>query len=525
MSDFPKEHESMVFLPSKSLVLLHISDLHIRKCDISDSKIEAPLWRKLCEWLGFEHSDQHIDLCVISGDLPMWSPSKKVYCAISKALSKIFPKKDDGMRSFIVAPGNHDCRCWGNIGYSSSKFDSAFPEWHNVWWHPELPLIIIPINSNPSQKGRSKIRGAPAFARGLVTNKELDRIPMELEQIRKELIQRFSNALAKKQDRTVAKLATRLISAFSPDTIIAIRAAAFGDKGILSKDYSEAVRERLASLFSLIFLARTVRCIVMHHHPVGIGNAENENLTNQEAYLTLVNAGEFIRTAILHNIDLVCHGHKHAPHRMILILPGHEANPIIVVGSGSTTLKAKYASATGNLIRVEANGEISVNIVSPDNEQWASSKVPLKMHSWSTTKRRLFEFSSTPRQLRENHKEVPSLLCARSATTHVDILESGDAIISRIYRGLKYDIRMIKDNNILLIPIDAKGSGHTLQPTVSIVAENRQFTNDVVLEGLESDISVGAADWHGFARPKTSEVGADPMRIGQARALTSPQRF
>ncbi len=111
----------MSILPSKQLTILHISDLHLVPGDIVGERGWRKLWKALSNklilkesgwerlWESFSDGPEqkHVDLCVISGDLPRHSPRKKLYKALRADLDGRFPPCE-GKRRWIAVPGNHD---------------------------------------------------------------------------------------------------------------------------------------------------------------------------------------------------------------------------------------------------------------------------------------------------------------------------------------------------------------------------------------------------------------------------------
>ncbi len=185
----------MYMLPSKCLKILHVSDLHM---DTTKDKG----WRMLCHDLVDREKP---DLCVISGDLPRHSPSKKLYVALRTQLDALFPDRADPEAAgckwrWIAVPGNHDRRFFGNFLLSKRRFEKGLRtnehpdwDWKKPWWDPEYPCIVVPLDSNP--RGWSFLDFGTALARGVLGD-ECDRLERELGAVEESVRKHFFGMLA-----------------------------------------------------------------------------------------------------------------------------------------------------------------------------------------------------------------------------------------------------------------------------------------------------------------------------------------
>jgi predicted phosphodiesterase len=102
------------------------------------------------------------------------------------------------------------------------------------------------------------------------------------------------------------------------------------------------------------------RIALLHHHPMPIASTELEGgLTNNDSMLLLTNSGVFMSEMINKQVDIILHGHKHAPafSKATFPLQSDTEHSVVVVGAGS----AGDGVANGqcyNLITISDGGSI-----------------------------------------------------------------------------------------------------------------------------------------------------------------------
>jgi 3',5'-cyclic AMP phosphodiesterase CpdA len=429
-------------MPRRSLTVAHLSDLHVQPSDVGDDRaIRSELWRRLWERTVDQRSVvDRSDLCIVSGDLASSSPNAGVYEAIKEVLENRFP--DAESKSWIVVPGNHDRRRLGNFLLDKTTFDSVFPNWKRPWWDADVALIVIPVDSNPDETHRGGLSYAIPLARGCVSQNELERIPASLKWVHESARDKLRSQLDELSVKEIASLTRRLASALTASELERLRTDA------TNRGFLDEIRHRLAGILASSFMARASRAVVLHHHPVGIADTENLGLTEQDVYLTLSNAGDFVRVCRTNRISLILHGHKHAPYRMVLGLPGNDIENLGVIGSGSTTLRTVHGRASGNEICVNKVGEVQVSMFTLTGESWERSEKLLTVRPWSQVRRHLATVAT------EN-----SQISCEQMNVYARILSTGDAVVTRDYLGLTWRPSAV-ENGKLRIAIGAIGGGN-----------------------------------------------------------------
>lgn len=482
----------MPLLVDRKLRLLHVSDLHLKPDDVGGD--HAPHTR----WTDFVRAAKArgYDLCLLTGDLAKDSPDRALYERLKNSLSSSF-------KAWKVVPGNHDRKLWGNFGRNEAPFDEVFEGWRGPWKEQGVPLIVIPIDSNPTER----LRFAFDFARGHVSRSELARIGDVLASVRDEIKTNYQLEISALQADELLRYAVTFMSAL---TLQEMRAFINGMGGAPPP-------APLIAVLVDAFMARAVRLVLIHHHPVGVADTENLGMTHQDAYLSLVNSGEFIRTLREHAVSIVCHGHKHMPHRMALTLPGEDDEQLGVVGCGSTTAPGKHASDSANEISISEDGEVDVRLIRLGKEEWKQSPSSLKLRSWSNIKRHLSTIG-------DRH----SLVTAASVSFRCDVLPTGDAVLTQVFRGVQFTDGARGPDGMVHFPISLFASGSLLEPEV-----NARAVGDVNI-GKADTVSLqsgpGHGSWLGYARIHVPPV--DGLKIDLAvRSVahcafaTAPWRF
>jgi 3',5'-cyclic AMP phosphodiesterase CpdA len=403
-------------------------------------------------------------LLLLTGDLARSSPDDRVYLAVRKSLDRLFPAKDDGRRRWLVLPGNHDRRKVGNFFLDSKTFESVFASWKSPWWHPQHALIVVPIDSNPTGTRDGDLSYARPLARGRIAETELERINIALSAIEAEVEAHCAFCVAAMDELSRSRMAFRVLGAFACEIVPAIRSVFYADSPV---GLPSEVSATLARILTRMFMARAVKCVALHHHPVGIANTENMGLSHQDVYLALSNSGDFMATCRERDIDLICHGHKHMPHRIVIGLPTRlesreRPRYLGIVGSGSTTVSGGSSHASGNVIDVEPSGRTVVTRVSPLKDGWGASEEKLVVRSVEEGRARMVRVATKT-----------TVLSCDSVDVDVRILDTGDAVVTRYYREVKFGDDHIR-NGCLRFPVDAVAGGHgSVRTAVDIDEDHR----------------------------------------------------
>lgn len=406
-------------LPTRPITVLHLSDLHISDSELSSrprgdgesgDRITNRLWQSLFAPVAGQAPFADAELCLVTGDLVSSSPNREVFEAVRDALDARFPADANG--GWRVVPGNHDRKWLGNFFPNRKMFEEVFKDWNAPWWRPGYPLAVLPLDSNPL--GTSPLKWAPELARGLVADVEMQRVQIALRNLQGRIRRYVRAQLDAEEPVAQRQIATRLLSAFRMTDLDSILTAG-------KAPLPEHCLETLAEALQAMVWARLVRCLILHHHPVGIADTENLGITHQDVYLALANSGEFLRFVRANGISLLCHGHKHMPHRVVLQVPGFPGHPnqqIAVVGAGSTTRPGQGLAATLNVIRIDRDGSIDVSLRRPGpSDSWQAFPDRLSMRSWPSIKDELHKAAL------EN-----ALIKAEQAAIEVEILSTGDAV-------------------------------------------------------------------------------------------------
>ena len=86
----------MPFLPVRAVTLLHVSDLHLGRDEVSeDGELTSPLWRQLgAQGASKPILGEQFDLCLLTGDLARSSPDRGLYDRLGRALERQFPQRN-----------------------------------------------------------------------------------------------------------------------------------------------------------------------------------------------------------------------------------------------------------------------------------------------------------------------------------------------------------------------------------------------------------------------------------------------
>ena len=140
------------------------------------------------------------DVCIVTGDLASRSPDRYVYAALKKELDELF--SDSNQKTWLTIPGNHDRKMWGILGRPDVvSFEEEFgKDWNRPRWPRYAPIVFLPIDSNPTQKSKNRIRWAYDFARGSA-GEETTRIRKALEDVRRRCSTSFRTTSPSRGER------------------------------------------------------------------------------------------------------------------------------------------------------------------------------------------------------------------------------------------------------------------------------------------------------------------------------------
>ncbi|MEW6211198.1 MAG: metallophosphoesterase [Acidobacteriota bacterium] len=240
-------------------------------------------------------------IIVVTGDL-VDNPVESDLSKVKVRLEKLCEdcSIEDPTRNLIVIPGNHDYRWSGLFGEKSIE-NSAFNHVFRNWERPRL------IN---------------------IEGRHLTFFCMD------------SNA--------------------TKDPRISLAHGRVGESGYarLSADYLK-MQEDHPEIF-----AESFKIALLHHHPLPIADTEIDSITDKDVFLSLEDAGTFMREVVEKRIDLILHGHKHYPFfsRIKFVTAAYGEREVTVIGAGSASKPGKHGNGF-NLIRFKTDGTV-------ESEQW-----------------------------------------------------------------------------------------------------------------------------------------------------------
>jgi predicted phosphodiesterase len=157
-------------------------------------------------------------------------------------------------------------------------------------------------------------------------------------------------------------------SAFYPEERIWIyamdsaRARIFGANGFVPDMELKAFLEQYADLksnYSKIFPDLVFKIIALHHHPLPVNEASRHS--ELQRWLTLMNAGALLGTALTYEVDLILHGHEHVDARSVFSSslggPNRELH-VISVGASLREGDANYM----NLVVLGPERQVEVQV-------------------------------------------------------------------------------------------------------------------------------------------------------------------
>jgi predicted phosphodiesterase len=252
---------------------------------------------------------------------------------------------------------------------------------------------------------------------------------------------------------------------------------------------------------------------VLHHHPLPIADTEESGHFQTDAYLGLEDAGLFLRKMAKREVDLILHGHKHAPFlaRVQVDIDQQTNRELVILAAGSGCRRPGACSF--NII--EFNGA-TVNAVVLESSAGTDfhARAPTPLLSYDRFRDRVYEL-----YVRDENVDRTVQLEAH----HYSILEYGDCDRSverqnvRVKSGREVTTWTVEkkcDHGIYAgFAVKATSSGHS-NPTFEEAADS----GDGKLTGLIR-----------FAVPLRSEDAApisfeESYRLFNAFALTKEQR-
>lgn len=491
-------------LPRRAISILHGSDLHIRPADIESAgeelRIDHPRWTRFWSAAAERHS-----LVVLTGDISASSPDETAFRALSEDLSSR-TSTDGCHRGAIVLPGNHDRRMLGNIGLDESAFDEAFPEWRKPWWSADFALIVVAIDSNPSE--REHWYSPLPFARGRVRRTELARVSSDIDAVKRELRAHYTERLAELGDADLKRLALRLQARWLRPQLELLRTEGAANGEL------RTIREALARTLADLHFATSVKCVALHHHPMGIADTDNGGTTSSDVYLALVNSGEFIHTCRTARVNLLLHGHKHFPYRMLVRMPGNPeaegGQSIGIVGAG-TLLGNEEGHVSFNVIEVSAHGEADARLVeASEAEDHRRDAKGLKVRGWSDVK---LELGGVARRL--------STISAKELSLFFSVDSSGDAKVTRRYTGIECT-SVARAEGALYFPVNWRGGAGGIG-TIEVASEKGE-NSELLGQGDVTSIRYDKRDGshRGFLR---IPVSGDPGSLTLMHSHTRSSSF
>jgi UDP-2,3-diacylglucosamine pyrophosphatase LpxH len=118
--------------------------------------------------------------------------------------------------------------------------------------------------------------------------------------------------------------------------------------------------QRLASNYPNRFPNHVFKIIALHHHPLPVN--ESTRGAELQRWLTLMNAGALLGTALNHGVDLILHGHEHVNARSTFRSSFGDKSEVHVVSVGAT-LKSGPMNFM-NLVRIGPDREVQVDTYS-----------------------------------------------------------------------------------------------------------------------------------------------------------------
>lgn len=400
-------------------VIVHLSDLHAGN----------PFDENLAHQLLDEIPRYEPHVIIVSGDLadqprPRWL---RMAARFLHDLRDRCQQSPTGRRpALLVVPGNHDVKIYGNVSagfWGRMYFDVYFADCNEQL---SLPTFFRRIQRYA--KWISKTTWASLLERlGVIRSRPSGVKPWVLA----------GNNLI-------------VVSYDSNDTI-------FSARGRVRPEQISETRAALDRVLDSQADPMALRIALVHHHPLPIPYADAKSITNLEGFLVMENAGTFMREMVVHDFDLVLHGHKHFSNfsRISYQLSPIERAEIGVLAAGTATVRGGNQDRKNsfNVIRLYDPGRAEIEIWeygAGRSRQYAQhSPYSFELHTVTGYKLRAFRLNWKTHQVRAKRLTIRKELFSdgRAKVTHrIEGLVVGDRVVDG------YESYYVSDTGLVRCP-------------------------------------------------------------------------
>lgn len=391
---------------ASAVKILHLSDLHF------GVTFDPSLWDYVGNVLA--GSDKP-NVIVVTGDL-VDTPS---FFMLALARNELMAMRARWCSSgndceLLVIPGNHDVGILGNWAAWPwrSKFGIVFSERYQTLFN-RLPTYTT-------------YKSKPWFARW--TQRSLWTLCFALRRLFVQLRSTKPSPLV-----TEAAGGALCFVSFNSNGKL-ILASGHINPADISKAHGELLQRRLPDRNGTL-LNLVPRIALVHHHVIAIPYSSTvESLTEFEPFLTLRNAGTFLRELCYWDFDLVLHGHKHLLNfvRLTFDSADQPRSEIAVLAAGSATKRQTVSGQNSfNLIKVYRSGNITYRSVRYGQGTSGEVESP-----WSAGFKRLLPLTELKLRAYARARAGQEISCD-SLESRYRITESGSAECERQMRGLR----------------------------------------------------------------------------------------
>lgn len=322
-------------------LLLHLSDLHLANSPaedtVGDYKIEAVTEREretrvrlmrstlraLADWLA--ENDQVLDGIIVTGDVTTRG-NPHGFAELPGVLDSLGAARPAADR-IVVVPGNHDV-AWGTPAGSQERY-RAFVDGVRTAGYVTPLLDGIDYDGDEPAYGIVPVLHGSDYAVVAVNSADMCGVT-----------EPFQGAAAEEFERLVA----------NQNISEALRAQI---RRIQTYDMPRISLRQMAALADIIgrIPEGRVRIAALHHHLIPV-RAEEE----VKPFEAIVNLGAFSTFLGEAGIDLVAHGHKHAPkvQRLPLTGPAGESRFAVLASCGTIGGSAGIGSEIAKLIEIDS---------------------------------------------------------------------------------------------------------------------------------------------------------------------------
>jgi len=205
---------------------------------------------------------------------------------------------------------------------------------------------------------------------------------------------------------------------------------------------------------------------LLHHHPLPIPDTEIDALKEKDAFLSLEDAGTFMREMVEKKIDLILHGHKHCPFfaRVKFATESYGEREITIVGAGSASKSNPGLYGNGyNIIRLKVDGTIDVEQRYRHTGNFRRFLRPTPILSYEGFRNRFYEGALGP-----------SVLAVESMVFNVSIDQVGDCEFIEEFRNLRVKEGKPDRNHL---PVDYETKPGTFGKSVAVVTRTGGFAD------------------------------------------------